>query len=91
MPLLKDKAWFPTRRYGYGWGFPTRWQGWLVFVIFIAAFLAGTPLISKGPAYFIAYVSIISAVMTAICWWKGEAARWRWGDDNESKKPDQTP
>lgn len=86
MPLPKDKAWFSAKRYGYGWGLPARWQGWLVFMIFIAAFLAGTHLIREGPAYFLAYIVGISAVMIAICWWKGEAARWRWGDDDEQPK-----
>lgn len=86
MPLPKETAWFCAKRYGYGWGLPTRWQGWLVFTTFIAAFLAGTPLITKGPVYFISYVVGISAVMIAICWWKGEAPRWRWGDDDEHPK-----
>ena len=23
--------WFPAKRYGYGWGLPHTWQGWIVF------------------------------------------------------------
>jgi hypothetical protein len=25
------KYWFPAKRYGWGWGIPSSWQGWLVF------------------------------------------------------------
>src|SRR6266702_3273794 len=27
------KYWFPAKRYGYGWGIPTTWQGWLVLAV----------------------------------------------------------
>ena len=26
--------WFPAKRYGWGWGLPTVWQGRLVFIAF---------------------------------------------------------
>ena len=25
-----DKYWFPAKRYGWGWGPPNNWQGWVV-------------------------------------------------------------
>ena len=28
---MEKDYWFPTRKYGWGWGLPTRWQGWLVY------------------------------------------------------------
>jgi hypothetical protein len=28
----QTKYWFRARRYGYGWGLPTRWQGWAVLL-----------------------------------------------------------
>jgi len=27
-----DRYWFPARRYGWGWGLPTAWQGWVVML-----------------------------------------------------------
>ena len=30
------KYWFPAKRYGYGWGIPSSWQGWLVLAVFVA-------------------------------------------------------
>jgi hypothetical protein len=29
MPLPRNKAWFRAMTYGWGWGLPLRWQGWL--------------------------------------------------------------
>jgi hypothetical protein len=25
------KIWFPAKRYGWGWGLPCCWQGWVFF------------------------------------------------------------
>jgi len=33
----------------------------------------------KNMAGFVAAVVALSAGLVAICWWKGEPARWRWG------------
>lgn len=52
MPLPKEKAWFSSKRYGYGWGLPSRWQGWVVFIAYIGAFIIGMRLIPKGAGYF---------------------------------------
>ncbi len=27
---VEKKYWFPAKRYGWGWGIPNVWQGWLV-------------------------------------------------------------
>ena len=34
-----------------------------------------------SPARFIGYVAVLSVLLTAVCWWKGEPPRWRWGGD----------
>jgi hypothetical protein len=31
----EQKYWFPAKRYGWGWGLPITWQGWLTLVVFI--------------------------------------------------------
>jgi len=81
MPLPKDKAWFAAKTYGWGWGFPTRWQGWVVMAAFLAAIIVGSPLVKKGPLVFVAYCVGLGAVLLGICYWKGETPRWRWGED----------
>jgi len=73
--------WFPAKRYGWGWGLPTTWQGWVVIGIY--AGVIGTAAIvlppSREPALFTASVVLLSLLLTAVCWIKGEPPRWRWG------------
>lgn len=82
MPLPKDKAWFPARRYGWGWGTPSRWQGWAVMGGFVAALFAGAGLAAMNAAYYAGYAIALGGLLTAICYWKGEPPKWRWGDDD---------
>jgi len=76
------KYWFPAKRYGWGWGLPSSWQGWVVLSIYIALVFGGIPFVhpSEHAAAYVGYVSVLTAVLTAICWLKGEPPRWHWGD-----------
>jgi hypothetical protein len=78
--------WSPAKRYGWGWGPPATWQGWLVILLWGAAVLEGLFLLRHHPyrpAASIAFVTVMGAVLTLICYWKGEPPRWRWGDSSE--------
>ena len=79
MPLPKDKAWFAAKAYGWGWGLPLRWQGWMVTAGFIAAMIAGAPLVKLGPMLYVIYSIILGSALLGICYWKGEKPEWRWG------------
>lgn len=80
MPSEKT-YWFPAKRYGWGWGVPTAWQGWAVLAVFVGLLVAGALrlLPGAGPAPFIAYTALLSAALVGVCWLKGEPTRWRWG------------
>lgn len=82
MSLPREQAWFAAKRYGYGWGLPLRWQGWLVFAGYFGVLFAGVPILTHSRALFLGYVAVWSAVFFAVCVWKGEPARWRWGKDS---------
>jgi hypothetical protein len=73
--------WFPAKRYGWGWGFPATWQGWVVFAVWLLGVIVGASLIAPRslPAYF-AFMAGMVVVIVAVCYWKGEPPRWRWGD-----------
>ena len=32
----EQQYWFPTKRYGWGWGVPRMWQGWAVLAAYAA-------------------------------------------------------
>jgi len=79
----EPRYWFPAKRYGWGWGLPVTWQGWLVLAVFagllIAILFVYPP--NRTPGTFIAFVVAWNVLLIAVCWLKGEPPRWRWGDD----------
>jgi hypothetical protein len=80
MQIERD-YWFPAKRYGWGWGIPNRWQGWLVLAVFAGLLVAGSFLFPPATTLdaFLAYVAVLCGLLVAVCWLKGEPPRWRWG------------
>ncbi|PPV08458.1 hypothetical protein WCN79_01305 [Xanthomonas axonopodis pv. vasculorum] len=80
MPSKKD-YWFPAKTYGWDWGLPSVWQGWLVygiaFVLLVAGFFIFPP--RAEPVFFQIHIWAVLLILVAICWVKGEPPRWRWG------------
>lgn len=76
----EPRYWFAAKRYGWGWGLPLTWQGWVVLGVFAALLSAGALLLTpgRGPAFAI-YVLVTSAALVLVCYLKGEPPRWRWG------------
>jgi hypothetical protein len=75
--------WFRAKKFGWGWGLPIRWQGWLV----LAASVALIALIrwifppAIHPAGFFGGVAVVMATLIAVFWLTGEPPRWRSGND----------
>jgi hypothetical protein len=82
MPHMKSD-WFPAKRYGWGWGMPSVWQGWVMLAAFVILMLIGSFLFppSAGLGAYLAYVAVLCGLLIGICWLKGEPPRWRWGND----------
>ena len=79
---MSDKQyWFPAKRYGWGWGLPTTWQGWVVYGVYFVLLLVGLLVVppAQSEIGFIAYVVALSAALCALCYAKGEPPKWRWG------------
>jgi hypothetical protein len=85
-PEIPPGIWFPAKRFGWGWGLPCCWQGWVVMIGWIAAFIAGLVLILRGEptagraVLVLPFLVGMAGLLIAICWAKGEKPRWRWGD-----------
>ena len=79
--MQKPIYWFPARRYGWGWGLPLVWQGWLVFIAFFILLAAGAVVLipSQGQLVFAAYSGFLVLVLLGVCYLKGEPPAWRWG------------
>lgn len=77
----QNNYWFPAKQYGWGWGPPRTWQGWAVLVTFAVLLAAGAfILLPDGRTLsFLGYAFALCALLTAVCYLKGERPRWRWG------------
>lgn len=76
-----NKYWFPAKRYGWGWGAPLTWQGWLAMLLYFATItaLAIVFLPEERPVPFFLGFGLATIILLAVCWMKGEPPRWRWG------------
>jgi hypothetical protein len=81
--MERQRYWFPAKRYGWGWGFPRTWEGWLTLAVFLGLIVAGAvlfpPKVTLLP--YLAYILVLAALFLGVCWLKGEPPRWRWGND----------
>jgi hypothetical protein len=77
------RYWFPAKRYGWGWGPPTCWQGWAVLLIWFAAIVVAA--IRLMPGHLVTFLSfnlLMVVLLLLICFAKGEPPAWRWGDSD---------
>lgn len=75
------KYWFPAKRYGWGWGLPATWQGWVVLITYLALMLGGLAVmhpVASGSTYTL-YASVVTAVFLVVVWRTGEPPQWRSG------------
>jgi hypothetical protein len=78
----KPRYWFRAKRYGWGWGLPLTWEGWVVLAVWLGIFLTAIPLLHLRQhigEHFL-FVASMVAMLVGVCYWKGEPVRWRWGD-----------
>lgn len=81
---LQGPYWFPAKHYGWGWGLPATWQGWLVLAAYTLLMIAAGFLFPPDTQFnaFITSVAVLSALLVFVCWLTGEPPRWRWGADD---------
>ncbi len=81
MPDQSKRYWFLAKRYGWGWGLPSTWQGWLISVVWLTVAIVVSPWIAtRSMLLFGLFQVAMITLIIAICYAKGEPPRWRWGD-----------
>ena len=75
-----QRYWFPAKRYGWGWGLPRTWEGWLVLAAYLAVVAAASLLLRDGPEKLGALL-VATAALLWVSVKRGEPPRWRWGGD----------
>jgi hypothetical protein len=82
MRTNKKDIWFPAKKYGWGWGMPCAWQGWVVYAVWFALFFPGAIFLApRNIVLFVVGSVVLSIVFLTIVVIKGEKPRWRWGKD----------
>jgi len=83
MKTTEKQIWFPAKKYGWGWGPPCAWQGWVVIAVFVTLVSAAAVLLLRDGhfALWITTVIVLGAALIITCLVKGEKPRWRWGKD----------
>ena len=88
--MHNKKLWFKRKRYGWGW-FPVSVEGWLVIVIYVASmfYLAKSINATQDSdsdflINFAVPFTVLSSILIAICYWKGETPKWSWGKDEHT-------
>jgi uncharacterized membrane protein YhaH (DUF805 family) len=83
---VREPYWFPAKTYGWGWGPPITWQGWVVLIAWGAVLLEGLFLLRHHDHQLVvslSYVLVMSVLLGVVCYLKGEPPKWRWGSDSE--------
>jgi hypothetical protein len=80
--LERKKLWFKRRRFGWGW-VPITTAGWLVVLAYLMAVVFFLAAFERTGSQIILYVGLIisTALLTLVCWSKGESPKWQWGND----------
>ena len=79
MPDPRSDYWFPAKRFGFGWGLPCRWQGWLTMVLYQGVVVGASVLFRHGhhtQAHLIV-IGVATALLVLVCVLKGEPPRRR--------------
>ena len=75
--------WFGPKRYGYGAGLPTSWQGWTLTLGFVLLVIVlGFTLKDRPLALIAAIVPLIIAFIVISARTTRGGWRWRWGEED---------
>jgi len=87
MSSAGKRLWFPAKRYGWGWGLPSAWQGWVTLVVWLAATASAYVLLppDRHAAGFLGTVAGLTGGLILVCLIKGEKPRWRWGKADDAQ------
>ena len=68
-----EPYWFRAKRSGFGWGLPCTWQGWVFFLVWLAALtLLAIELMPRHRFLFALALAGMTLIFAAVCYIKGE-------------------
>jgi drug/metabolite transporter (DMT)-like permease len=82
MNTNEKQIWFRAKKYGWGWGPPCSWQGWVVFAVWLVLLGGGGFFLApRSTGLFVGYAIFLCIPLFIVLLIKGEKPRWRWGKD----------
>lgn len=88
-----EKAWFRKRKYGYGWGLPQTWQGWVIFLLYIAfipydfvSIDSTSHSVSDTLINFIPNMFLATVIFIAIAFITSGKPEWHFGETENGKR-----
>jgi hypothetical protein len=83
MKMKTKEYWFPAKKYGWGWGLPCCWQGWLVYAVWFAFLCGGGIFLAPHSiGLYVVYTIFLGIAFFMVVFAKGEKPRWRWREDD---------
>lgn len=84
---MNKRLWFKAKTYGWGWT-PATWEGWasigvylLLLVLILRRVESEALSVRETILELTLPIIVITALLIAVSYWKGEPPRWRWGKD----------
>lgn len=78
------RYWLPAKRFGWGWGPPATWQGWVVLAAGgVAQVAIAVRFVPAEPVRFAVGTLALVVALIAICYVKGEPPAARRSDRDE--------
>ena len=79
--MTDRRYWFEPKRFGYGAGLPTAWQGWALLLAYVALLTTVIALAGDRPAIVAAVAVPATAVLMFVSARTTRGGwRWRWGE-----------
>lgn len=81
--MSDDDAWFTPKLFGFGFGFPIAWQGWLLVLAYLVVVVTLVLALKERPIELIAALCLPTVALLVIgCRKTRGGCRWRWGRDD---------
>ncbi|MBL0924460.1 MAG: hypothetical protein IBJ12_08340 [Sphingomonadaceae bacterium] len=82
--LFKDEGpWFRAKRFGYGAGWPCKWQGWVLLVTHLAIIVGLALLLGNQPVILLPVILLVAFAPMPIYAARTDGGwKWRKGDKN---------
>lgn len=85
-----NTPWFSKRKYGFGWGLPATWQGWITIIIWVSLVIFSTKLLPSNKQApvgetlpWFGVLGVLTLLLITVCYITSGKPEWHWGNDEK--------